>query len=752
MGGTRRKNYNKSRSKRPRNLGKLKYDENGQQIDDRNTDEGRQMGYKDIVRENDAFLAYYKEQGICPPDQFDDMIKALQQDLPASFRVTGFRSQAKSLLNIIEGDYFKELTEFQQKGGKVVVPKCLDWYPDRMAYQLNVTRKDIRREEIYFRLHNFLVSETESGNTSRQETVSMIPPLVLDVKPHHKVLDMCAAPGSKTAQLIEALHQEEDTLPTGFVVANDADNSRCYMLTHQAKRLQSPCVLITNHDASIMPNLLVNKDGVGDEEIDLKPLKFDRILADVPCTGDGTMRKNPDIWPKWNSVNGPNLHGVQYRILKRGIELLEVGGRIVYSTCSLNPVEDEAVIHRLLKDADGCVGLVSISSCLPGLKYVPGLSKWILSDRDMTNIYRRWEDVPEKHQNTVRPQMFPPSEEDAPKYQLDRCIRVLPHLQNTGGFFVALLEKKAVCPWEKQERTGKHKLQEKEKENEAGGDDAEKGGEPPKKKQKMPRFIGYREDPYIYLKDDEPLFPPIKTYYDLDLPAGNFLTRCKDENKKNNLYFTTDRVKEIVEHNKDRVKIINTGVKAFTRCEHKGAECDFRIAQEGALMTLNFIKNRKLYPGKEDMAVMLENSDFDAPPENDQMSAGFKQQLDACSTGSVGLIYKGTDDNGDQVKVEVIGWKGKNSVRAYVPKNERVHYLRMVGGDTAKFEKNKFEEKKERQKRAESANGDENCTTEPVTESVTAGVESNDDDDTATDQDARSVKESSEELETLNIS
>merc|ERR1712107_85776 len=60
----------------------------------------------------------------------------------------------------------------------------------------------------------------------------------------------------------------------------------------------------------------------------------------------------------------------------------------------------------------------------------------------------------------------------------------------------------------------------------------------------------------------------------------------------------TDRVKEIVEHNKDRVKIINTGVKAFTRCEHKGAECDFRIAQEGALMTLNFIKNRKLYPAK----------------------------------------------------------------------------------------------------------------------------------------------------------
>ena len=72
-------------------------------------------------------------------------------------------------------------------------------------------------------------------------------------------------------------------------------------------------------------------------------------MADVPCTGDGTLRKNADIWPKWNVSNGNNLHGVQYRIVKRGLELLEVGGRLVYSTCSLNPVENEAVLHRMLK-------------------------------------------------------------------------------------------------------------------------------------------------------------------------------------------------------------------------------------------------------------------------------------------------------------------------------------------------------------------------------------------------------------------
>jgi tRNA (cytosine34-C5)-methyltransferase len=75
------------------------------------------------------------------------------------------------------------------------------------------------------------------------------------------------------------------------------------MLVHQLKRLQSPCVLITNHDASCMPNIRIpTPDG---ETL----LKFDRILCDVPCTGDGTMRKNIDIWMKWNTANGCNLHG-----------------------------------------------------------------------------------------------------------------------------------------------------------------------------------------------------------------------------------------------------------------------------------------------------------------------------------------------------------------------------------------------------------------------------------------------------------
>lgn len=63
-------------------------------------------------------------------------------------------------------------------------------YPDNLAWQLNLTRKDIRRCEAYWQLHQFLISETETGNISRQEAVSMIPPVVLDVQPHHKVINV----------------------------------------------------------------------------------------------------------------------------------------------------------------------------------------------------------------------------------------------------------------------------------------------------------------------------------------------------------------------------------------------------------------------------------------------------------------------------------------------------------------------------------------------------------------------------------
>jgi len=687
-GGIRRKKNNPSK-KRDKRLGPIQYDAEGKMIDDRNTERGSKMGYKDIVKENANFEAYYRELGMCSEEDFKKMIDSLKSDLPASFRITGTRSQAAALLRIIEGKYFSELTAALAKGGDVVVPTILPWYPDRLGYQLNVTRKEIRRQEIYFKLHNFLVAETESGAISRQETVSMLPPLVLGVKPHHKVLDMCAAPGSKTAQLIEALHCEPGSMPTGLVVANDSDNARCYMLTHQAKRLQSPCVIITNHDAAIMPNMVVphHTPTVPNQ---MMTLKFDRILCDVPCTGDGTMRKNPDIWPKWNAMNSANLHGLQHRIARRGLELLSVGGRMVYSTCSLNPVENEAVLGRLLTETGDSVKLVDVSSLVPGLKYIPGLTTWKTSNK-AGELYSSWDEVPEELGRTViRPEQFPPKD---PKVleQLSLSVRVLPHLQNTGGFFFALLEKVSSLPWEsKRDKEPKLPV-----DNEESGE-SKADPEPPQKKK---RFWGFREDPYMYCQEGDEVVARIQKYYNLapEISYLNLLTRCADETKKNNLYLTTVGVRDIVENNKEKVKIINTGVKAFSKCPNKGAICDFRLAQEGALSVIPFIgENRMVHPCKSDLENLLSSEDLDKPPEIENMSKEFQEELERMETGSVAFFY--SDPNSD-LSVEMVGWKGKVSIKAYVPRNDRLHYLRLIGGDTSKFEKNKFKEREGREAR-----------------------------------------------------
>ena len=91
------KNRQKHR-KRDRRLGELQYDAGGKQIDDRDTEAGKSLGYKDIVRENKLFEEFYKSQGICPEDQWEEMMRVLRTDLPASFRITGTRSQVRQSL------------------------------------------------------------------------------------------------------------------------------------------------------------------------------------------------------------------------------------------------------------------------------------------------------------------------------------------------------------------------------------------------------------------------------------------------------------------------------------------------------------------------------------------------------------------------------------------------------------------------------------------------------------------------------
>ncbi|XP_053670235.1 tRNA (cytosine(34)-C(5))-methyltransferase isoform X2 [Anopheles nili] len=648
----------------------------------------RDKPYESIVLANESFEAYYKHQQICSDEaEWDQFMAHMRKNLPVTFRITGSKAQAMLLLKLIKEDFFeeyfravKELRK-EDEDSHVEPPRCLEWYPRGMAWQLELSRKDIRRSEPLFKLHNFLISETSSGYISRQEAVSMIPPLVLGVESHHRVLDMCAAPGSKTAQLIESLHAGDgNTIPKGFVMANDVDNNRCYMLVHQTKRLNSPCFLVTNGDSSTYPSMRYTKDGV------VCPLKFDRVLCDVPCSGDGTLRKNADIWTKWNLAQASNLHGLQYRILKRGAELLDVGGKLVYSTCSLNPIENEAVLHHLLKETEDSLEIIECSSLLPTLQFSKGMTYWEPASKDLV-FYKTFDDVPESQRTVLRPGMFPPSKDDAiSKFHLDRCLRILPHQQNTGGFFVALLQKKKTLPWEED-------IQETESTVVA---------DPPAKKAKYMR--GFKEDPFVFFDEKEEVFESLNKFFHLkeDFEPRNLLTRCR-VGKKKNVYFCSSIVRDIVQLNEKRIKIINLGVKSFVRCATRNIECDFRLASEGLANVYPFVGiQRRVLVQKEDLIKLLSCTDPTKPPEIGELTSETQKNLLTVASGSCVL-----ECVVDDVKLVSVGWKGAMSLRAYVDQYDTVHLLRLLGGDLTKFEKNKFQEKRNAAEAADDVELDE---------------------------------------------
>jgi 16S rRNA C967 or C1407 C5-methylase (RsmB/RsmF family) len=236
---------------------------------------------------------------------------------------------------------------------------------------------------------------------------------------------------------LEYLHQNGTKIPDGFVIANDTDSKRAYMLTHQARRLNSPALLITNNDARQLPSLKLDKMGT--------TLKFDRILCDVPCSGDGTLRKNFTLWKNFNSHMGHALHPLQLEILERAFALLKKGGRLVYSTCTFNPIEDEAVVAAALSRHIKQIELVDVSTEVsPHLKYRQGLTSWEVYHRGKGKYhepawYQSFKDVPDWKKKNIKETMFNDTytyfnneadrTEDM-KYDplhLKRCMRIYPH-------------------------------------------------------------------------------------------------------------------------------------------------------------------------------------------------------------------------------------------------------------------------------------------------------------------------------------
>ncbi len=212
-----------------------------------------------------------------------------------------------------------------------------------------------------------------------QEAASMIPPIVLNPKENSIVLDMCASPGSKTTQLAMIMKN------TGIIVANDNDYSRLNALSINLER------------CGVSNTIITLMQGKNFKE------KFDYILLDAPCSGTGAIRKSCKTVEMWNPNMIKRLANVQKKLIETAYNCLKDNGTMIYSTCSLEPEENEGVINFLVNNFK--VKIEDINLDIKRSKVV--------------------------------------EEFDGIKYnkEVKKCLRIFPQDNDTEGFFVAKIRK-----------------------------------------------------------------------------------------------------------------------------------------------------------------------------------------------------------------------------------------------------------------------------------------------------------------------
>ncbi len=220
-----------------------------------------------------------------------------------------------------------------------------------------------------------------------QEEASLLPVRMLCPKPGERILDLCAAPGNKTAEIALALEGR------GTVIANDVSSGRLNVLRTTRDRLGLPNITTTqvNGTSAAWPSA-----------------HFDAILVDAPCSCEGTLRRHPRAVTRSSPDDRTRLADTQRALLSNALRMVRPGGRVVYSTCTFAPEENERIITETLATHPD----VAIGEChIPGLDSARGLPSW-----DGVSFH------PDMH----------------------RAVRLWPGLTDTGGFFSVLLLKSGI--------------------------------------------------------------------------------------------------------------------------------------------------------------------------------------------------------------------------------------------------------------------------------------------------------------------
>jgi NOL1/NOP2/sun family putative RNA methylase len=257
--------------------------------------------------------------------------------------------------------------------------------------------KEYKISQIPFYHDGFYLSENRGigfhfahaiGMIYAQEMASMVPALVMQPRAGEVILDLCASPGSKTTQISQIMGN------TGLLVANEVNPRRMAQLMHNVKR----CGLINECIISCKADRLSQ----------MLPDYFDRILIDAPCSLEGTIRKSRAVLDHWGLKNINRMARIQKGLLVSGIRLLRPGGTMVYSTCTVAPEENEAVIDYLIrKFPEAEILPVQV----PQFTNRPGITRWMNETFDE---------------------------------RVKQCARVMPQDNDTAPFFIAQITKRGV--------------------------------------------------------------------------------------------------------------------------------------------------------------------------------------------------------------------------------------------------------------------------------------------------------------------
>jgi NOL1/NOP2/sun family putative RNA methylase len=276
-----------------------------------------------------AFLD--RQRALLPPPAFEVWLESISQARPTVFRFNALKTTAL------------QLTEELLAAG--LEPQPLGWMPN--AFILPPAQRRALTESAACR----------EGRLYIQNLSSMIPPLVLDPKPTEWILDLAAAPGSKTTQLAALMGNQ------GRISAVESVRSRFFRLKANLRGQG-----VTNTRCYL-------KDGA--QVWRLCPERFDRILLDAPCSSEARFSLvKPASFTFWSEKKRSEMSRKQRRLLFSAVQSLKPGGILVYSTCAFSPEENEAILDDILRLFAQGLQAEAVSLPFPADKLQPGLAQW----------------------------------------------------------------------------------------------------------------------------------------------------------------------------------------------------------------------------------------------------------------------------------------------------------------------------------------------------------------------------------------